>query len=81
MIKSEKPRSMHSKEKKLWIVFAISTIILGFSRVYVMAHTYNQVISGLVYGFALHYLLCYVYYDDILSLVRKLYKDTRNEQA
>eukprot|EP00347_Sterkiella_histriomuscorum_P011264 403373119 len=65
-----------SKKKLMWIVYKIFCGVLGFSRIYAGVHSYNQVLSGMIWGYSLHYLICHIYYDDIIAFIQNTRKRT-----
>lgn len=43
-----------------------------FSRIWHAVHTFNQLFSGLVWGFGLYYLYCYILYYEIRRFVKSV---------
>jgi len=45
---------------------------MAFSRIYNGVHTYNQVLSGLVWGFVIYYTFCHVIYYEICRFMNNV---------
>lgn len=52
------------------LTLAIVTILLTcVSRIWHAVHTLNQLFSGIIWGYGLYYLFCYILYYEIRRFV------------
>ncbi|CDW76272.1 pap2 superfamily phosphatase [Stylonychia lemnae] len=56
---------------RAWSIPVVLILLIGSSRIYNGYHTYNQVVSGFVWGTSTYYFLCYVIVDYLNNFSRQ----------
>ncbi|CDW75497.1 pap2 superfamily phosphatase [Stylonychia lemnae] len=54
----------------LWSIYVAFVTLIGMSRIYNGYHTYNQVLSGFIWGASLYYFTCKIIADYLIKFVR-----------
>ena len=47
-------------------------LLTQFSRIWHGVHTFNQLLNGSIWGYAVHYLFCHILHYDISSFIRNI---------
>jgi len=75
----------HGKKQSLFATLAvvnsmmIGVYVIGFSRVFKGVHTYNQVLSGIIFGSLMALMQCFVFYESFFKFFASIRKRTKYE--
>jgi hypothetical protein len=57
----------------------VGVYVIGFSRVFKGVHTYNQVLSGIIFGSLLALMQCFVFYESFFKFYASIRNRTKYE--